>query len=87
MKNKELQAQEDKQKPTEIRALKRGSRYMSVNVGKVCFKDALAFSAPCSLDKYMKQWGAKLTKSIFPHGQYQFHQSTIHGIHHNPQNC
>ena len=68
LKNKELKAQEEKQKPMQIRALKRGSRYMSVNVGKVCFKDALAFSAPCSLDKYMKQWGAKLTKSIFPHG-------------------
>ena len=68
LKNKELKAQAGKQKPFEIRALKRGSRYMSVAIGKICFKDALGFSAPCSLDKYMKQWGAKLTKSIFPHG-------------------
>ena len=70
LKNKELKAQEEKQKPIEIRALKRGSKYMSVAIGKICFKDALGFSAPCSLDKYMKQWGAKLTKSIFPHGYF-----------------
>ena len=41
---------------------------MNLVIGNISFKDALNFSAPCSLDKYMKQWRAKLTKSIFPHG-------------------
>ena len=63
-------AQSSKNKPIQIRALKRGSRYMNVVIGDVSIKDALLFSAPCSLDKYMKQWGAKLTKSIFPHGYF-----------------
>ena len=69
-KNRQMKALDEKHKPTEIRALKRGSKYMSVGLGSICFKDALGFSAPCSLDKYMKQWGAKLTKSIFPHGHF-----------------
>ena len=69
-KNKELLAQSSKNKPIKIQELQRGSKYMNLVIGNISFKDALNFSAPCSLDKYMKQWGAKLTKSIFPHGYF-----------------
>ena len=69
-KNKENAALGSNSKLLEVAALKRGSKYLSVALGNVVFKDALNFSAPCSLDKYLKQWGAKLTKSIFPHGHF-----------------
>ena len=69
-KNKENAALGSNAKKIEVAALKRGSRYLSVAIENVVFKDALNFSAPCSLDKYLKQWGAKLTKSIFPHGYF-----------------
>ena len=69
-KNKENVALGSNAKPLEVAALKRGSKYLSVAFGNEVFKDALNFSAPCSLDKYLKQWGANLTKSIFPHGHF-----------------
>ena len=30
------------------------------------FKDIYNFTSPCSLDKYLKQWGVTETKSVFP---------------------
>ena len=54
----------------EISALKRGSAYISVGFSEVQFKDILNLSSPCNLGKYLKTWGAKENKSIFPHGYY-----------------
>ena len=36
----------------------------------IVFRDCLNYTAPCSLDKYCRQWGAKLVKSIFPYSLY-----------------
>ena len=40
---------------------------MVLQVGDICFKDTLNFTAPSSLSKYLKQWNVKESKSIFPY--------------------
>ena len=50
-----------------VKPLKVGCRYMSLVVGSIVFRDVLNYTSPCSLDKFLKQWGATLHKSIFPH--------------------
>ena len=52
----------------EIDVLKRSTSYMNVTIGNIAFRDILNYTAPCSLDKYLKQWNAPVGKSIFPHG-------------------
>ena len=54
----------------DVSALKRGSSYLSVGFSEIIFKDILMLSSPCSLSKYLKTWGVKEQKSIFPHGHY-----------------
>ena len=46
--------------------LKKGDRMQ-----KIEFRDVLNYSSPTCLDKYLKQWGAKQCKSIFPYSYYQ----------------
>lgn len=40
---------------------------MTLQVGDIIFKDVLNYTAPCSLDKYLKTWQANDAKGIFPH--------------------
>ena len=68
----------------EVSTIKRTGHYFSLNLEKrqgrtrrIQFRDVLNFSSPCSLDRYLKQWGASLHKSIFPHGYYKSVQELI----------
>ena len=36
----------------------------------VSFRDVLHYTSPCNLDSYLRQWKAKCTKSIWPHGYF-----------------
>ena len=36
----------------------------------VVFRDCLNYTAPCSMDKYCRQWGASMVKSIFPYSYF-----------------
>ena len=53
-----------------IQTLKKGSRYITVQIGDIVFKDTLNYSSPCSLEKYLRQWKAPDAKGIFPHGYF-----------------
>ena len=58
--------------------LKRGTSYVYVALTRIendrhqtiRFADVLSYSSPCSLDQYLKQWGASAEKSIFPYEKY-----------------
>lgn len=55
----------------EVRVLKKGSNYFSFSIDTLDFKDVLSFSAPCSLDKYFKQWyKGDLAKGIYPYQKF-----------------
>ena len=43
---------------------------MVLQIGNITFKDTLNYTAPASLGKYLKQWGAKESKGIFPYELY-----------------
>ena len=55
--------------------IKKGTRYMNAEITRsvlkrksvVVFRDCLNYTAPCSMDKYCRQWGASMVKSIFPY--------------------
>ena len=49
--------------------LKRGAQYFSIQTSTIKMNDVLNFSSPCNLVKYLKQWKASASKTIFP---YQF---------------
>ena len=52
----------------DLSPIKRGSQYMALNVDNLFkFTDIINMSSPCSLDKYLRQWKAKVNKSIFPY--------------------
>lgn len=63
---------------TEFDCLKRGTSYVYVTLTRnvddrlrtIQFADVLSYSSPCSLDQYLKQWGASAQKSIFPYEKY-----------------
>ena len=44
--------------------------YMSLQLGRLRFKDILNFTAPVRLDKYLRQWEAKQSKLIWPYGHF-----------------
>ena len=50
-------------------------------VGNVIFLDVLNYTAPCSLDKYLKTWQASEAKGIFPHERFnsieQIEETTV----------
>ena len=50
--------------------LKKGAKYITLEVGDIIFKDILNYTSPCSLDKYLRQWQAPEAKGIFPHGHF-----------------
>ena len=43
---------------------------MTLQIGDLTFKDVLNYTAPSSLSKYLKQWGVKEEKGIFPYELY-----------------
>ena len=53
-----------------IRVLKKDNAYFSVTCDLFNFKDAMFFSAPGSLSKYLKQNGVSELKSVFPYSAY-----------------
>ena len=67
-----------KQNDHDFSTLKKGTKYITGMVKKreqgrdavIVFRDCLNYTAPCSLDKYCKQWGATMQKSIFPYSLY-----------------
>ena len=59
-------------KGDECSIMKKGNKYNLVSFGQIRLKDVLQFTAPCSLSKYLKQWGAEEIKSVFP---YEFYKS------------
>ena len=50
--------------------LKKGLSYFSVTTEQFAFRDILKFTAPCSLDKFLKVWDAPDSKSIWPYSLY-----------------
>jgi len=60
----------------DVQVLKRGTSYFNVTIERkadkaiISLRDVLQYTSPCNLDSYLKQWGAKFTKSIFPHGHF-----------------
>ena len=58
--------------------MKKGTKYITAEISRmeidrtqsIVFRDCLNYTAPCSMDKYCRQWGAKLVKSIFPYSLY-----------------
>ena len=61
-----------------FQSLKKGTGYMVINISKqigertasITCRDTLKYTAPCKLSTYLKQWGADLSKSIFPYSLY-----------------
>ena len=62
----------------DFQTLKKGTKYITGVIKRqkgertavIAFRDCLNYTAPCSLDKYCRQWGARLQKSIFPYSLY-----------------
>ena len=62
----------------DFNTMKKGTKYINAEITRpdmgrnrsIVFRDCLNYTAPCSMDKYCRQWGAKLTKSIFPYSLY-----------------
>lgn len=50
-----------------VNVLKKNGLYFSISTSKVVFKDALLFTSPCSLSKYLKQNNVVEKKSVFPY--------------------
>ena len=71
-------------KGIKVKALKRTNTYISLRIGNLVFKgifstsaqrhvtliDTINLNSKCSLDKYMKQWGASAQKMIFPYEKF-----------------
>ena len=54
-----------------VNVLKKGASYFSVSCGGLIFKDALNFTSPCKLEKFLKNWEAPYCKSIWPYSLFQ----------------
>ena len=53
-----------------VNVLKKGASYFSVSCGGLIFKDALNFTSPCKLEKFLKNWEAPFSKSIWPYSLF-----------------
>ena len=51
----------------QIDVLKKENKYFSITTPDFIYKDALLFTSPCSLSKYLKQNDVSEKKSIFPY--------------------
>ena len=61
-----------------ISCVKRDTNYQNMTLVKggdreqrISFKDVLNYTSPCTLDKFCKNWGSKLRKSIFPYSFFK----------------
>ena len=54
----------------EISVLKKGAAYFSVSCGGLIFKDALNYTSPCRLEKFLQNWEAPFSKSIWPYSLF-----------------
>ena len=54
-------------KPQQIRFLKKGPHYFSLNFQNIHFKDLMNFSIPARLDKYLKTWTREFSKLTYPY--------------------
>ena len=53
--------------PQNIKFLKKGPHYFSLNFDNIHFKDLMNFSIPASLDKYLKTWTRDFSKLTYPY--------------------
>ena len=58
-------------KNLQIKTLKKGAKYITVEIDDTVIHDALQYTSPCNLDTYLRQWQAPESKGIFPHGHFQ----------------
>ena len=61
-----------------VSCVKRDTNYQNMTLVKggdreqrISFKDVLNYTSPCTLDKFCKNWGSKLKKSIFPYSHFK----------------
>lgn len=53
-----------------LNVIKKCNMYFAITCEMVTFKDALNYTSPVTLATYLKQWGVKETKSIFPYSLF-----------------
>ena len=51
------------------------------------FRDVLKYTSPCNLDSYLRRWGAKCTKSIWPHGYFDSIESITNCVDFPPKSA
>ena len=56
--------------PSNIKLLKKGPHYFSVQFLNLHFKDLINFSIPASLDKYLQTWTNKFQKLAYPYERF-----------------
>ena len=54
----------------EVSVLKKGASYFSVSCGGLIFKDALNYTSPTRLEKFLQNWEAPFSKSIWPYSLF-----------------
>ena len=54
----------------EVSVLKKGASYFSVSCGGLIFKDSLNYTSPCRLEKFLQNWEAPFSKSIWPYSLF-----------------
>ena len=55
----------------EPNAIKKGTRYINLEIGPFVFRDIMQLSSPCTLQKYLTTWGeSENAKGIFPYSKY-----------------
>ena len=53
-----------------INVIKRGNKFMTVQIENIIFCDVLNFTSGCSLDSFARMWGSTQSKAIFPYEKY-----------------
>ena len=63
-----------KENKVKFECLKKGTKYLRITLSRedrmLDFPDVLSYSSPCTLEKFLRQWGASATKSVFPYQKY-----------------
>ena len=54
----------------QINVIKRGNKFMTLQIENIVFCDVLNFTSGCSLDSFARMWGSTQTKGIFPYEKY-----------------
>ena len=53
-----------------INVIKRGNKFMTLQIENIVFCDVLNFTSGCSLDSFARMWGSTQAKGIFPYEKY-----------------